>query len=69
MNRPSWDNPEDFPKMRELRSVEATLIVRDIKYWLHSHGQMINRDDSREIAKLTGVLSLYIEFKLPHEQR
>lgn len=61
--QPSWDNPSDFPKMREIRSVEATLIVRDIKYWLHKHGDMINREDSREIAKLTGVLSLYILFE------
>lgn len=66
MKEPSWDNASDFPKMRELRSVEATLIVRDIKYWLHRHGDMINRGDSREIAKLTGILSLYI---LPPKRR
>jgi hypothetical protein len=57
----SYDNPEDWPRLRELRSLEAKLIIRDIKKWLSLHGEMINQESRKDIAKLTGVFSLYVQ--------
>ena len=60
MRKLSYDNVENLPALRELRSLEAKLIVRDIQKWLDSHGMMINTGDMRDIARLTGVLALYV---------
>jgi hypothetical protein len=60
MKKLTYDNPEDFAPLREQRSLEAKLIIRDIQKWLDFHGNMINIDDRRSIARLTGVLALYV---------
>jgi len=60
MAKLTYDNLDDLPKLRELRSLEAKIIIRDIQKWLDYHGMMINIDDRRDIARLAGVLALYV---------
>mgnify|MGYP001152651216 CR=1 FL=1 len=56
----NYDYVEDLPALRELRSLQAKIIVRDIQEWLDFHYNYINIDDGRSIARLTGVLALYV---------
>jgi len=60
MKKLTYDEIKDLPALRELRSLEAKIIIRDIQKWLDFHGTMINIDDRREIAKLAGTLALYV---------
>ncbi|GAF92793.1 unnamed protein product [marine sediment metagenome] len=60
MTKLDYDRVDQLPALRELRSLEAKLIIRDIQKWLDFHGMMLNIDDRRAIARLTGILALYV---------